>query len=712
MPRPATRIQPRRYEDRIPLRGFFGLNTFGPITTKQPDEFDELLNFDIYNTWIESRRGSHPINALDDTCRFPNREIYSGVVWDTGADEYLILQIRRAGGVNESEFWFTKLDPLAGIQVPTLIPLLGGGAFGIVGSLEPANMFVSTDRLFVIHPTTNKVIEWDGVSSFTGRPLGLPQPYITSVAVNGAGINGKYTYGIELVYQKIAGVDQLASGVNRQFVTTHIVNSITLANEGVRVVADDTAGAISGNTTWTHARLYRSFNQNIDYSDPTQPIDAQGTPEQLYSVVTVTRAQLLTGAAPCPAPLTFPTDLLQDGDIPADAYYVEFDRIDLSPLPNSYVGAYHQNRIFVTRAQGINDIGQSNVYYSNNAGTKYCEQFVPDQVIYCEPGDGQKSIKLISFEQDLIVIKEAKTGRLRDGNPDNGFETLDYNIGVSDHRMAKYIPKIGIAAIVNDRGDFRIFGYDLRWNNEFSGRDISRMGRSFTSTVDPANVSFMYLNGKLWVGIIGGVFLVLHVEQGKGWSLYNRGETGNQIALPYANNTKGLSIFSGSAPTELDKLGTTDDVFYNATGLHTFLFPVTIQSAPFQKSGREHLEVRHVSMMAVFENRTTGTLKANNYFTGPTAVVLVDPASFPIEASQRQRLYFLYPEGKAIGNYIVCRILSTAPCTIHDMVLDCFVDEAGWNDAGFDPNQVSGAQFIPIPTWGAEVLLHLTFDEP
>jgi hypothetical protein len=694
--RRADRISPRRYETFLKLDDYFSLNTFGPHSTHAAGEFLTLNNFDIYKGYVKGRNGSSILNGVAN--KLANRQVLSGVVWDTGAAEYAIIQLVDVAGTG-SEFWTVQLGVSAAyVQIASLT----------IASIEQADLFISNDRCYVFHPISNKIIEFSA-GTFTGRSMGLPMPFIASVTAVSVGVGsltGKYTYGVELVYQ-VSSVDRLVSSPSRQIVTTRIINEITVTASNVRVVMSSVIPA--ANTLWTHARLWRSKNQNIDYTDPANPVDAQGVPDELYLLQTMTRAAFVS------ASYTFADDSITDRNMPATADFVDIERIELEPLPNAYIGSQHRGRIWVSRAQGVNDTSQANIYYSNSAGTKYAEQYDPGNVIYAEPGDGQQTIKLVSFERDLIAIKEAKTGRIVDGNPDNGFETLDHKIGVSHKRAAAYIPGIGIAAVTNDQGDYKTFGYDLRWSNQWGGQDVSRLIRNQTGALTTSAIDFAYLNGKLRISDGTGNFYVLHAEQGKGWSkdvlpLNSRAE----LMLTFANNTRGIVISRNTFVVEIDKAGVTTDIS-TATDASSTISCRLVTHRFQEGGGRNILEAHYLSIMANLEDSLAAIPYGNGlpWPDGVTAVstnFVLDPTDYQTKVALKEREYRLYLERRLTCNFIHYDMTTVAPCTLHGMQLKVVVDEAGMGSESFDPygvTQFSGT----FPTWNTDIILHLTFDE-
>jgi hypothetical protein len=690
---PVKRIEGRRYEAVLPLKDYFTLDTFGPHQTHKPGELLTFNNWDVFAGYVRGRAGSEALNGTSN--KLANRQLLFGVVWDTGATEYALVQIKDVAGTG-CEFWTVALAAASAFTQVSGLTL---------ATIEQADMHISGDRCLVFTPIGNRVIEY-AAGVFTGRALGMPQPFIASVTNSGAGaLTGKYTYGVELLYI-VNGVDRLGSTPSRQVVSTRVINSITMASGKGRVAMDSAVPA--ANTLWTHARLFRSKSQNIDYSDTANPVDAQGLPEELYSLQTMTRADFVAAA------YTFADDETTDANIPATAIFLELDRIDLEPLPAAYIGLQHRGRIFVSRMQGVNDTTQANIGYSSFAGTKYSEQWDPDQIILAEPGDGQQTMKLLSIERDLIVIKEAKTGRVMDGDPDNGFETLDHRIGVSHKRMASYIPGIGIAAITNDQGDFRIFTYELRWSNQWGGRDISRYIRAQTAALTPAQVSFAYVNGKLMISNGTGTVYVLHVEQGKGWTTYTYPMNSQaELLLTFAAGSRAMVLSRNTYVVEIEKAGTTTDRDTSDDTTNPITCGMTTHR--FQSNGgRDVLEARYLSVIGDLTAPLVGIPYGNGlpWPDGVTAVstnFILDPALEELQTALRQREYRLYLEDKLICNYLHYVLTTQAPCTIHDMQLAALVMELPMGAPSFDPYGV--AQFAAtFPTWASDILLYLPLD--
>lgn len=668
----------RREPTTLTMGGFTTVNLFDPHSKILPNQLRSCKNYDLYpNGYMKSRRGS--ANLQTTIQKLGDRNVLEGVTWDLGTTEYAIVQILNSGGTG-SEFWWAAIDPTptAWTQIQTLTAVNF-----TMANTTASDMFLSGGRLYVFHDLGNFILQWSG-TAFVARPMGLAQPKITSLAAaGGAGnLTGKYTYGIELVYQ-VGGVDIVASTPCRKTSAGRLL-SITVAAQNVQITVNSAALPASPGDYWTHVRLWRSLNQNIDNTDPLNPVDAAGLPDELYPVALVTKAALVSASYVI-------TDSTPDTDLPGDLTseypILSIDRIELSPLPAALIGTYHRDRIWCSRV--TSDTTQSELHYTTSAGDAYAEQYKATQVVRAESGDGQKVMKILSFEGDLIAIKEAKTGRVRDGNPDIPFEVLDHATGIKHKRLAKFIPKMGICAVTNDAGEFKIFGYDLRWSNVRNEIDLSRVIRTQTSALTPDYVSFLYINGKLLVCDGVKTIYALHVKEGMGWSVYEYALTTAQLVLTFSNGSRACVISKNAYVVEIEKEGLSTDIDTSsdsAVSIRPEYTPARFQS----RDGRDVLEFCCYSIMA----EASADFEAVPFVNGrswpePSEEVttrLTPPASaYSVASPSLEREYRLYLEQRPIGPFQHFKITTTAPCTIHSQSLICFVDELGMGAGTFDP---------------------------
>jgi hypothetical protein len=520
--------------------------------------------------------------------------------------------------------------------------------------------------------------------------MGLGTPRLTSLTAAAGALTGRYTWGIELVYQ-VSSVD-IANSTPWRKTSAGRQLSLTLSGQSCNILVDSASLPASPGDYWTHARLWRSKRQDEDRTDPLNIIDAEGVSDELYPVKIMTKAALIL-AGYVINDNTPDTDL--PGDLTSDYPIVDINLIELTKLPASSIGVYHRDRIWVAP-----ESLHGKIAYTQSAGDAYGEQYNPLSVLKTEPGDTQDMIRLISFEKDLIGIKEAKTGRVPGGDPDAGFETLDHNIGVKHKKLARYVPKLGICAVTNDQGEFKILGYDLRWQNVINEIDLSRVVRDETAEMTGESASFVYLNGKLMVFDSTETALVLHAKELLGWTTYEYAFTTSQLVLPFANGTRACVISKNAyvVEIEVDDLDTDIDTVSDA---QTIMQPQYTPSQFQSRAGRDVLEYRYYSVMAKLSN----DLEAIPFVSGKSwpevdteDATKFNPPSSAYAAGDTglEREYRLYLETRPVGPFLHLKVTTTAPCTIHDQALACFVDEAGMGAGNFDPySQLTDAQATP-----------------
>lgn len=686
MVRRAERIQPKRYEDILDLPPLRTANLFDPHSKILPEQARRLKDYDLYaGGYAKSRRGSNNLQTVLQ--KLGNRDVVDGVIWDLGGDEYAIIQQKNSGATG-TEFFFAQIvsAPSSWTQIQTLT-----AANLTIADLEPADMFISGDRLYVFHGLGNYVIQWSG-SAFVARPMGLEGPRISSLASGGAGnMTGLYTLGVELVYQ-VDGVDIVNSTPWRKTAAGSLL-SITLDGESCNVTVDSAELPASPGDYWTHARVWMSRNQNVDRSDPGNPKDASGLPSELYPAKLVAKADLVAASYVINVNLT-DDDL--PGDTTSDYPVLDIRYIELSPLPAANVGAYHRDRIWASPAAR-----PTRIAYTQSAGDAYAEQYNPLSEVKAEPGDAQNVIRILSFERDLIVVKEAKTGRILDGDPDQGMETLDHTIGVTHRKLVKYVPKVGICAVTNDQGEFKVFGYDLRWRNIVNDIDLSRAIRNETAAMTGESASFLYINGKLMIFDGTNTPYVYHAKEGQGWTTYEYAVATAQLALPFANGTRACIVSKNAYVVEIEVDGLDTDVDTTSDAA-TIIEPEFTTSMYKKRGGRDILEFRWYSVVAKLSNN----LRAIPYVNGKSwpepdvqnETRFTPPASaYDAGDARLEREYRLYLDSpRPVGQFQHFLIKSVAPCTIHEQALGCFVDEVGMGAGQFDPfAQLTDAEATP-----------------
>jgi hypothetical protein len=418
------------------------------------------------------------------------------------------------------------------------------------------------------------------INGFVARPIGMSYPKVHSIIAFATGQipRGKYIIGVEKV-RRINGVDIVASSPNRfdEYGFLNVVDCDVSDTEN-KIEVTLKSSEFDDDQLWTHLKVWRTLNLNVNVDDKLNPEQAAGNNDELYLECIITRAEIYgtvgpidTGTDPDGIPLPAGNANVEAGftagyktvylNNPDENLTVAINstQLELIPLPPAEVGCYHANKIWVSaitdslfnKESVVDDQSKNNLYYSNWAGTAYAEMFAPSQFVLTDK-DGQKVTKLISFERDLIAIKEAKTMRLPDGNPFLPIETTDHSIGIKQKNLAKFIPQLGICAITNDYSDFRIYGFDWVWRTTLNGHDISRVARSYTKIANDADglyVSIIYINGKIMIKYQNDTFLVLNVESNTGWCRYQY--KFNNFADLVITNTAGSRAFVLSASQKL-----------------------------------------------------------------------------------------------------------------------------------------------------------------
>lgn len=712
----TTRRKKRQYEAELPVSKYLGRNSWGSHSALRLEESREISNWDIFSQegeddYLLTRRGSRFLRPEDVPTKRGSSTVFNAITWDIGDEVYLITQ------EGTSFYSQSLIEP----GNPVLIAAVGGGAFAL-STEEQAGLTISGDKLYVFHPGGNKIIEWYSAdATFKGFAAGLTYPFIAAVtSANSGVISGSYTLGIEKVYQ-VSGSDRMASTPNRKTTAGILAVSGTVSAKKIKVTVQ--SGELDTDPLWTHLRFYRSKNKNIDATDPANPIDAQGLDNELYEEALITRAEM--GAAALASIATSSSLPLGNAGTqagkPAGVYtievnnldtvlfdLVEIDQIELVPLPPARTGCFHAKRIFVSNVNdaALDDRSQNSLFYSSLAGTKYGCQHNP--LNFIDTGrDGEVVKKLLSFEKDLIAIKEGRTGRLPGGNVDLAFEVLDPAIGIEDMNLATFLPGIGIVAITNDHRDFRIFGYDLRWSATLNGLDIASPIRNEALEFDASLVSFLYINGKVLVSDGTGVFYALHAQEKRGWTRYAypmNGQAGRAFTFQNGRRAAVASPLTYLMEIEVDGL-TTDDSTADDS-LENAITASETTSRWQSGKGAHILEHDYLAVEASLSQVMTGVPYCNGVpwplQSAETETDLTpDPGLYVSGSGLQDREYRMYitPStvgtvqwGRLVGNYLHYVLSTEAPAVQRAKTLFCDIDEDGMSFGSFDPFQSFGAE--------------------
>lgn len=670
----ASRYQSNGSEPFLNVSDFTGLNysEAGRVDYK-PGQLAFAYNIDLYDGYFTERRGTTTITSSNTLC--PDN-IVSYVEWIISGTTYLLFQ-----GTLTNKLNVATCTSGGGF---TFAKIIGSATDFTFGSSTACDMVLSNGRLYLFHPSGNYICEYSA-GTFYVRTLGVNAPTITSVASGGAGaITGEYVWGVELVYQ-VSSVDKLASTPSRQLTAGGLAKA-TLSSNSCNITVDSTSLPTGGGVGdyWTHVRLYRSKRLDADYSDPTNPIDAAGTEFELYPVKLVTRSALASASY-------IINDNATDDELD-DTEVWDIDRIELEKIPACRIGCVHAARVWVSGVL-TEDPDDCDVFYSNYAGTKYSEQYKPTQRVKVDTGDSQQTIKLISFESDLVIIKQAKTGIIQGGEPNYGFEVKDHNVGTVHRRLASYIPGIGIVAITNDTKDLKVYGYDHKWGTTLFGQDISRNLRSITSLVfdTPTYAVIQYINGKLFVCGAGTVF-VMHIHSGKGWTQYDYYAVPQALFRLSNTNRWAMAVYNNRLiEVECESVYTTYNLSTGAAVNTGTIWQLYFKS----NQGNDLLEYQKLTVNGVLAIALTAVFyTASGSWESATAYASIPDPTVSASAT-KDMPYEIFATPRPVDNILRVYFYGTGRLMIRQIKMDCFITP---NTSINRLNRITNAQvtgFIP-----------------
>ena len=665
-----------------------GLNHFDPDSSLLDGEFINLSNVDlIRGGYAQTRAGTEEWPLTVGVKTPPGDLASSFAILDIGAGTNLIAIDKNTGIV-----YFRGVSFLGGVTNGGYVEVRDFSYSNVltlnVGSYGIPQFQVAHNKVYIFHGEQNYILEEFPPSIGLGptwrfRELGMPKaPHVYFAAPSVGPLTGVYTYAWELVYKK-NGVDYVVSTPNR-LTSSGVLANVTLTNEAPLVAGATTAiidTYFNGSPFWTHIRLYRSKRQD----DPTNGANPpEGTPSEMYPIYEKTKADwTITSAI---------TDTKTDDELTGfgfDIPFVESPNFEMEPIFAAKTGVFSSGRIFVADTPTVAGNTGGSIYYTP-LDAQYSEQTrTPDFKIPCDEGDGQRITKLDIFEQDLIVFKERKTGRIFSGDPRNRYTNLDTTIGVAHFNDAQFLPGIGMAVVTSDRKDFKIFNYALKYSNTISGIDISRPVRlrnPLDTNSSRGDSVFLYSAGKLfWRYDAGGVdqIYVLHVDEGMGWSEYSlRGgrqtpiifEDPNNSQIYYQMNESRLMYFVDAEETDAP----TKDTELLAEDVAWEVFTPPIKN----EGGRSLIEQRYLSISAAVNRRmnvqafiTNSGLALSNpqpTFLDPQG----DPQNALLNTETLDYQYFSYQDTinhKRFGKLLYYKITGQRKSYIYSIYLYAFI---------------------------------------
>lgn len=674
---------------------------------------------------VEKDLGNYTVTLYSDVGMLT--AVASGSIVDSSPlpDEITLSEV---GGSGISGTVTLDVDPVT-VETGT-VEYIGFDA----GELEsPPDMKVFNDRVYVFNQNENKVIYYDDtLGRPVGRPMGLEAPIMTgSQGQTGNMIpDSLYTYGLEALILK-DGADLVASSPRRRF-SDNTVPQIEGGGGGIGVYVDDD---IFNDPYWTHIRLWRSKNQTPDFSNPLYPVDAQGTPDQLWEVALITRAEMLAGSV---------TPVDTGGDLPAGnaevaagfngLFYeitdgnddsvlvrvIDLDLIGLIPIPGCRTGTINKGRIW---ASGIGDdfiapngpmidpVIREDWLYTTELLSQYQEQWDPQA--YLNAGrDGEKTESMLTLLEDVIGFRSGTTKRVAGGNPNSLVQMLDDKIGVPSLRCTGYISGIGICAICSD-GYFRYLGFDEQWHQYIGKTEISQSIYDLTAPIlTTERADFVYMNGKLLMLLPSGNVAALGVKEGKGWSVYSYGSL-FQLAFNFSNGERAALASSNAYLLEIETAATTDanvDEEDETTS-------ITASFETFGFSGEGGLlQVSRYSFWGKLTEVPSVTAKSSNQ-TWQLQSGFIQPGLFAATTNLNEREYIFRPQPQDVtpfkwmplrGQFVSFLVSMDGPAMLSWQKVEAkLIENRGnlgvYTDGGIIPQG---------PGWNQSLLMLLNFEDP
>tara|TARA_R110001592_G_scaffold135882_2_gene352486 strand:+ start:8798 stop:11020 length:2223 start_codon:yes stop_codon:yes gene_type:complete len=669
--------------------------SWGNITTENAYDVDGSLRanqgvsldgLDLFQGYMKVRKsvqrfpGAAPGFGTSGT--MPTGTVLNTSSWVVDGVEYIILQYSNG-------FWYRRLDTSTDnwLQIEDYNFNTNTSLGNMVSSSTPCTFTRAADKLYVFQSVGNSIIERVGpfgtgnVYFLRRRDVGMGRPAITgftNTTMTTEQEAGVYGYAVEYVYRKEIGTpaeaDFLASTPQRYMLsqstpklfkqTIPAGSSLAIQFATFDTPADD---------LWTHVKLYRTKKLNQD----SVTDEVFGNENELYLIQRHARASITN---------TFDYDTLNDSQlpvIPLGAETVLYPDMDQRPLPDGNIGVYHANRIWMTDVP--DDItGGTELFYTSATAWKYTEQFSDISRYPCNPGDGQAITSIVSFEEDLIVFKQAQTGRVPSGDPAVRYDKLNGSIGIVD--KAFYVPRLGIVGLVNDQADVMVFGYDLQWRTDVGGLPFSRPVRGVFYSPGSTLTGVTYFEGKLLLSV-GTKIWAFHVSEGLGWSHYNMNylSVGTDVTTIFTNTLGDRCIFMMGNLVSLYEFGERGATEHS--GVQT---PWSFQTSGFQvEGGRGFIEQRYLSIMAKLLHDATvsvaytghdNELKSNESFV--LAPGDVNPSGNGVLAEYQYYATHKYPERTRIyADRLFYTVKGTGYTEVMDVRLYCFTQTGmrpGW----------------------------------
>lgn len=678
------RLNNRREEIALEENSIAGINPYDSAGKLQPGECLEIVNLDLYGPgYAKTRKGFEPATPY---ALFPanGTAVRNHVFFDAGDYQFLIVQTNASSGGNVVYCNITTGGNWASVQNTTTAL-----AWAETGDIQ---FVTARDRILVFGEAGNSVVEF-GSGVPVRRDMGLVKPLMnyrgattTITDPTYPGIVGAYVWGVELVRkQGTPAVAILGSGVSRtiNFGLPTSVDKVcrrVLGPSPHEVTIGINSTVAASDNLWTHARLYRS--KRLDAASTTDI--PTGSEFELYLIQEVDKATFVSNSYRF-APDAMP-DYSTNGEenlpvISLGAVLALEPAIDLSPLPPAGVGAFINASTWFTRVPSM-EYGYSSVWFTPNDYSIYAEAYKFTNQVPCLPGDGQRITNLSTLDRDLVVFKEASTGRIPSAQISSNYETLDPGVGVPDVDGARVVGKMGVLAEVSGNRDIMYFGRDLVWRNSYKGIEISRPLRERRDVSAIRAAQFCDHDGKLYY-TKGENCYVLHYREGRGWTTLKFSEDSAFYIMDVDMNGTYLYMLKATTDGFLYTQKEEDsergiDVIDSAEVYAEW----TLKTGPYQHdNGRSVIEQTYISVeaavsnpmaMDVFMVNRTQQVKDDEYFEltpDPHTIGTTPPVDEINEATVVEYQYYANPQRgsrtRIYAERLFYRIASEGPAFIY-----------------------------------------------
>ena len=630
-----------RSEASISQRPFIGAAPALAPMQRGPGVFSDLLNVDVYQDRLASRKPFTPAGA----------GLPAG---DYSAAISVLMQS------DSGDLALTYL-PTTGILYGSM---LGGSSVVSVstGATGADCHLVADDKAAVLFSASgNRVINY-AFSALSVRALGLQRFTYFGTMHNAAATSYKlYRYGIELC-RKTGGVITESSSINRckssSKFTTYGGGAFNLTSFGLGY--------------YDTVRFWRSMQLNVTTSSLNNV--AVGSPDELYLLASFSVDSLptVTGNSVTVGPVTVTktaagwsfSESAVDDDLD-DTTIQTIESINLLPFPACASGCHASGRYW-----GVVDGG---IAYSMPGGTLYRELYDPLNVLRTP---GEQPAAIAYFCGDVIVFTAGGTWRVTSADPVNGIHKIA-SFGVSHASRLGVLDGVGIFAVCQD--DLcRLLTPSLSWVDRVGGVAFSEhVGSLFSSCSVSAHCGDVYVadtTAGLWK---------LNLSAGCGWSRYSMGSDSFCASLLYAD---GASVAFLRASDRRPFCFASSEGWTDTADDDTFSAFSCVAAASLD-AGRGMFELRSAKMRmhsylayssSVAISATVQGQAWTPFGTAPSAAI---PASIVSELEVLAPMATAY-KARPVGRWMIVALTYGGGVDLYELILCGMVQESvrpGWN---------------------------------